>query len=243
MSKLLQLRWGGATIIALVATLIFALSAWSWAQDKPAAAPDKPNPPYRGIKEIKNPQRWDNSDQKVEVLYFFWYGCGTCKDVDGQVNAMASRLPEGVRFKKVAAAFRENPDWSEHAKLFWALDNMGLEPKLRQAVFNAVQPSREVPTQLLSVNSQKAFARANHLNLVEFEQRLNEPLTRNMVEKTYAYLDAVDLGSVPSFVVNGRYVVSIEGRRPPTDFTGAAEKLALEELAKGAGEKKPAPAK
>jgi thiol:disulfide interchange protein DsbA len=231
----------------LASFLVLALGSWAQAQDKAVSPPAKaegtifanpiakPTPPYRSVKEIKKPQRWDESDQKVEIVYFFWYGCPTCKAIDGIITELTANLPEGIRFKRVPAAFRENSEWSAHATLFWALENMGVEEKLHEAVFKAVQPGEEIghgPVQLLSPDSQKAFAKANKLDAKEFAQRLTEPLNGNALQKTYSYLDKVEMESVPAFVVNGRYVVSIEGRRPISDFPNQALWLAFEELAK-----------
>jgi thiol:disulfide interchange protein DsbA len=216
-------------------------SAQAEAQDpaqtppKDPAQAEKPAPPYKSTKPAATVRRWDDSDDKVEVLYFFWYGCPTCKMIDEEVSEMAQRLPEGVRFQKLPAAFAENPDWRAHANLFWALESLGVEKDLHSSVFNAVQPGAEGshgPTQLLSAESQKSFAKANKLDPVKFGQILASPFVQNQLSRIFDYLDAIDLSSVPAFVVNGRYLVYVEGRRPITDFTREAERLALEELAK-----------
>jgi thiol:disulfide interchange protein DsbA len=201
-------------------------------------AQDGPKTPYRAVKEIENPKRWDDSDQKVEVLYFFWYGCPTCKMIDDLVSEVEGKLPEGTRFLKLPAAFRENPEWRAHADLFWALESLGAEKRLHSAVFKAVQPGDENshgPVQLLTAESQKAFARANKLNPDDFAKTLASPFVQNQGDKIYDYLETVDLNAVPAFIVNGRYIVSIESRRPISDFVLEAERLAKEELAKAKG--------
>ncbi|MDR2142319.1 MAG: thiol:disulfide interchange protein DsbA/DsbL [Deltaproteobacteria bacterium] len=207
------------------------------AQNQPKADQVDPpvRPPYRSVQEIAKPRLWDTSDQQVEVLYFFWYGCPTCKLIDAQVSEMARSLPPGIRFKKLPAAFEENPEWQAHARLFWALDSLGLEEGLHQDVFLAVQPGEEVghgPVQLLTPDSQKAFARAHKIDARKFAAALDSQVNQLQLKKTFDYLDSVALGSVPSFIVNGRYIVNIESRRPLTDFLNEAARLAKEELAK-----------
>jgi thiol:disulfide interchange protein DsbA len=228
-------------VLSRLIVLLIALSFWGqgvvWAQENTAQAP-----PYKAVETIKNPKRWDDADKKVEVLYFFWYGCPTCKMIDPLVNEMAQSLPEGVTFRKLPAAFEENAEWQSHANLFWALQNLGLEEGLHTAVLDAVQPESGAngghgALQLLSPESQKAFARANRLDAQEFEKSLNSPLTYNMLQKTFSYLDSIDLNMVPCFVINGRYLVTIQSRRPITDFVNEAKRLALAELNKPAGAK------
>ncbi|MDR1086058.1 MAG: thiol:disulfide interchange protein DsbA/DsbL [Deltaproteobacteria bacterium] len=216
----------------LTALLVFAWQSGLWAQDNSTAPPA----PYKATTEIKSPKRWDDSDKRVELLYFFWYGCPTCAMIDEQVSEMVKTLPAQIRFQRLPAAFNENEDWQSHARLFWALQNLGQEEKLHSAVFQAVQPGGPMgghgPLQLLSPESQKAFARANKIDPAEFENSLKSPLTYNMMQKTMDYLNAIDLVYVPSFIVNGKYNVTIEPRRPITDFIKEAEKLTLEELIK-----------
>jgi thiol:disulfide interchange protein DsbA len=171
----------------------------------------------------------------VELLYFFWYGCPTCQMIDDQVSQMAATLPEGVRFLKLPAVFELDNDWGVHANLFWALENMGVEKDLHTKVFYAVQGEPgggHGPLRLLSPESQKTFAKANKLNMKDFDASLKAPFVKNQLQRTVSYLDAVELASVPSFIVNGRYIVSIESRRPIEDFFNEAARLAKEELAK-----------
>jgi thiol:disulfide interchange protein DsbA len=219
--------------------------------DSPSeAAAEKPKDkaPYQAVKPIDKPQRFDPKDGEVELLYFFWYGCPTCKMIDDEISAMGDRLPEGVRFRKLPAAFLENPEWMTHATLFWALESLGLEKGLHKAVFQAVQPGEEPshgPLQLLSKEAQKSFAKANKLDAKAFSQALDSAFVSDQVQKTRAYVDGIELGAVPSFVVNGKFIVTIQSRRPIEDFAQEAERLALAELAaaKAAPAKPIAPAK
>lgn len=205
--------------------------------DNPAPSADKPMAPlpYEAVNTIKKPQRWEESKNgEVEVLYFFWYGCPACKGIDDMVTVMASRLPEGIKFKKLPAAFVDDSEWMVHASLFWALESLGVEEKLHKAVFQAVQPGESLshgPLQLTAKESQKAFAKANNLDLTTFSLALDSPFVYNMSRKTLAYVNAVDLSSVPSFVVNGKYIVNIQPKRPIGNFFHEVERLASAELA------------
>ncbi|MDR1394874.1 MAG: thiol:disulfide interchange protein DsbA/DsbL, partial [Deltaproteobacteria bacterium] len=206
------------TIFLVFLGTFFFLGQVLAAQDsKTAPAPQVSE--YRGNQKIRAPKRWDGSSNKVELIYFFWYGCPTCTAIDEKVSAMAASLPEGITFKKIPAAFRENPEWSAHAKLFWALESLGQEEKLHSKVFSAVSPGGgHGPVQLLSAASQRAFAIANQIPAKDFTAALESPLVRNMLAKTYDYLDHIELNSVPSFAVNGKILVNIDPRRPVDDF-------------------------
>ncbi|MDR1872907.1 MAG: thiol:disulfide interchange protein DsbA/DsbL [Deltaproteobacteria bacterium] len=226
-----------AIVIAVLAVIFVGGENFALAQGQ-ATTTDKVDPPvksgpYRAVKDIAKPQKWDSADQKVELLYLFWYGCPTCQMIDEMVSEMGATLPPGIRLTKLPAVFDVNNEWGVHAKLFWALENLGLEKDLHTKVFLAVQGAPgggHGPLQLLSIDSQKTFAKANKVNVKDFEATLNSPLVENQLRKTASYLEAVDLGSVPSFIVNGKYIVSIEGRRPITDFINEAARLAQKEL-------------
>ncbi|MDR0547942.1 MAG: hypothetical protein LBI10_00790, partial [Deltaproteobacteria bacterium] len=93
------------------------LAAQVWAADPPKS--EKPMPqPYRSVKVIDKPRLWSPASDQVEVIYFFWYGCPTCKMIDGLVDELAARLPKEVKLTKLPMAFQENPEWQTHAKLF-----------------------------------------------------------------------------------------------------------------------------
>ncbi|MDR1395031.1 MAG: thiol:disulfide interchange protein DsbA/DsbL [Deltaproteobacteria bacterium] len=186
---------------------------------------------YRGIRRFDPLRQWDESSKKVELIYFFWYGCPTCAGIDQKVSEMAAALPEGITFKMVPAPWQENSELTFHAKLFWALEVLGLERKLHSKVFSTVFPDGDRgPANLFSSSSQEAFAIANQIPVKDFNAALESPFVRNMLEKTADYLRRIGLDSLPAFVVNGKFLVPMDPRLTEDQFLSAAFSLAVHEL-------------
>ncbi|MDR1394763.1 MAG: hypothetical protein LBK52_01145, partial [Deltaproteobacteria bacterium] len=199
------------------------------AQDsKTAPAPQVSD--CRRVQNIKAPER-DESSKDVELAYFFWYGCATCAAIDEKVSAMAASLPEGITFKRLPAAFLGNQELTSHAKLFWALESLGQEGRLHSKIFSAVLPGgSQGPVQLVSPASQEAFAAANQIPAKDFTAALESFYVRKMLAKTYDYLNGIELDSVPTFVVNGMYRVTIDPSHTEDTFINVAYQLAVDVL-------------
>ena len=95
--------------------------------------------PVEGTHYVKLSQRAPVSAPagKVEVVEFFWYGCGHCHHFDPFLNAWIAKLPADVAFRRVPIAFRENP-FVTHQRLYYTLEGMGLLGSLHGKVFNAI---------------------------------------------------------------------------------------------------------
>ncbi|MDR1395951.1 MAG: thiol:disulfide interchange protein DsbA/DsbL [Deltaproteobacteria bacterium] len=216
-------------LLVFLATIIFLGQVLAAQDSKTSPTPEVLN--YGRIQKIKSPKPWDGSSKKVELIYFFWYGCPTCKAIDEKVSVMAAFLPEGITFKKLPAAFRENQEWTAHAKLFWALESLGLERRLHSKIFSAVSPGGgHGPVQLVSPASQEAFAMANQIPAKDFTAALESPLVRNMLAKTDDYLGHIELNSVPAFIVNDELLVTIDSRYNVDIFLSVVSQLAVDAL-------------
>ncbi len=76
---------------------------------------------------------------KIEVIEFFWYGCPHCFHIEPYVEAWAAKLPKDVNFRRAHVVWQGRNDIIAHAKIFIALNTMGIAGKYQQAVFNAIQ--------------------------------------------------------------------------------------------------------
>ena len=97
--------------------------------------------------------------EKIEVIEFFWFGCGHCYSLENQLNSWEKKLSSGVDF------WRSPITWNEmaktHAKLFYKIrraETFGLKYEVRGVpafVVNGkykVSASRDVGTnELLDV--------------------------------------------------------------------------------------------
>ena len=179
-------------------TLLMLLMLW------PAAvgAADKLDfQPGREYVELPGtPVLSETDDGRIEVLAFFWYGCGSCYFVDPEVSAWASRLPADVRFRRLPASF--NPTVNFHARIFMTLKALGLDHQVDLSVFELFQDQRR------PVNKPEDLPRlAKHLKIDE--KKLIETFNSAEVDASMDQLDklmlAYDLPGVPAMVIDGRY--------------------------------------
>jgi len=79
---------------------------------------------------------------RLEVIEFFWYGCSHCYTIEPVMAAWAQKLPKDVNYRRVHVVWPGRSDLEGHARLFLALQAMGLESKYALSVFSAVQRER-----------------------------------------------------------------------------------------------------
>lgn len=162
---------------------------------------------------------------KLEVIQFFWYGCGHCFKIEPYVESWSKTLPADVNFRRVHVMWPGRTDIEGHARIFATLQAMGIDGKYQMAVFNAVQRDRlelrkEGPLndwlkkQGIDQAKYKAAGFSSGMTLKKLEQ----------ISTDYA------VDGVPMFVVNGKYVTSpaMLGKEDGTITRALDELLAME---------------
>lgn len=160
-------------------------------------------------------------DGRVEVISFFWYGCGTCYRIDGLVSDWAASLPSDVRFIRKHVAF--NPPVDVHARVFTTLRAMGLGHEADLKVFNLFIGDHEPVNTLMDL---PRLAKALKIN----EKKLIETFNSSEVDKEMAQLDklmlAYNIEAVPTLVIDGKYVFnSGQTEGGPKGFLAQADSL------------------
>jgi hypothetical protein len=98
--------------------------------------------------------------------------------------------------------------------MFAVLDELGQEKALRSKVFEVVQASSgDHPTGLglVTRGSQEAFAAASGIAAADFNAAYDSPEVEGKMARIRNFVMNADLQSVPSMVINGRYVISFFG--------------------------------
>ncbi|MDR2353548.1 MAG: thiol:disulfide interchange protein DsbA/DsbL [Deltaproteobacteria bacterium] len=185
-----------------------------------ALAQENPNPPKlvlgEDYRETFPPIKLQSdSDVPLEVAYFFWYGCGTCRKIDPAVNLYMKNLPSDVKFIRAPAAFTDNDLWVQHARVFYALEILGVEQKLHERVFMEIQdkggmdPQGHAMAGLLNLQEFLNFAKNNNISAEDAEAAWNNNRILIILQRTMAFLLNHDVKSVPTCIINGRYVVTV----------------------------------
>jgi protein dithiol oxidoreductase (disulfide-forming) len=182
-----------------IAAVIFAISALlplgAAAQQKYAYSEIKPAVPVE-------------TEGKIEVVEFFWYGCIHCYNLEPAVEKWEKTLPKDVQFRRIPAVF--NDRWAIDASIFYTLEAMGLLEKLHRPLFDAIHQSR------LRTDSQKEFLawlEKQGVDPKKFTETMKSFGVQSKMRRAAQLTALYKIDGTPAMAVNGRYTVSTEQGR------------------------------
>ncbi len=156
---------------------------------------------------------------KIEVVEFFWYGCPHCDAFEPLVEAWAKTTPAEVVFRKSHVAFRANI--KVHQRMFFALEALGQEAKVRPAIFDALHRQGQA---LDGVANQAALLAKHGVDAAKYEQAYNSMGVLTKCAQAEKLSEAYNIDGVPSLGIGGRFLTSPSmagiGQRLPEDELG-----------------------
>ncbi|MDR2459362.1 MAG: thiol:disulfide interchange protein DsbA/DsbL [Deltaproteobacteria bacterium] len=172
-----------------------------------------------------------DTNTPLELVYIFWYGCGTCRRMDPSIDQFAKNLDPDVTFVKIPAMHAPNISWMTHARLFYALDYLGVEKELHQEVFVEVQDRGGMDDEghrlagLSNLDSMSSFAEKHGIKREDFLAAYNSPEVEARMQSALAFIDNLDIPSVPAMAVDGRWAFTLQGAKGIGYFFQTAIKL------------------
>lgn len=142
---------------------------------------------------------------KVEVVDVFWYGCGGCFAMSPYMASWKASKPAAAEYVQLPASF--NPNWQPHARLHYATRALGISDQTHTAIFREYHVNRnplntpELMVEFLAgygISEDDARAALTSFS-VDAEMRAGDVRARRY-----------QLGFVPAYVVNGKYVIGVE---------------------------------
>ena len=175
------------------------------------AALAMPEPAEEGTdyKRLSKPVAVETGN-KIEVAVFFWYGCPHCNQLDPALEKWAKKLPPDAVLHPIPAIFK--PDWIHAAKLYYALDDLGVRNRLHGKVFEAYHKDKldlDDEAQLM------AWVKKQGLDQTKFKAAYKSfsSHTRAMKgsQKVFNAFSAaaVERPGVPALLVDGKYITSV----------------------------------
>ena len=147
------------------------------------------------------------SNGKLEVIEFFWYGCPTCRELEPLIKEWTSTLPHNVSFQRVHVVWTGRSDVAEHAKIFYALQSMGVLENHHQKIFDAIQKDG---IELRQPTSMSKLLEDNGIDSKIFFSFYGKPGDVSQpVESLQKITKLYDVDAVPLFVGNGKYVTGL----------------------------------
>ncbi len=143
---------------------------------------------------------------KIEVVEMFWYGCPHCYRLEPHVNKWKKNLPADVEFIHLPSIL--NPGWALHAKAFFAMQEMGIDEKLHEALFKAIH---EQGRNLNSEDAIVRFANTQGIDGEALRKNMNSLPVDKKVREARKLGKEYGLTGVPSLMVAGKYKVLSTG--------------------------------
>ncbi|MEM8844045.1 MAG: thiol:disulfide interchange protein DsbA/DsbL [Pseudomonadota bacterium] len=145
----------------------------------------------------------DNTDAKHEVVELFWYGCPHCYEFEPAINEWKMNKADDVVFVRVPAIF--NPRWEQHARAYYALEQMGELEKGHELIFSGLH---EQGRALRDVDSMARFLATNGIDEANFRENFNSFAVETKVNRAKELVRDYQITGVPTVIVDGEYKVS-----------------------------------
>jgi thiol:disulfide interchange protein DsbA len=154
--------------------------------------------------EIKPPVQVE-TEGKIEVLEFFWYGCIHCYNLEPLLEPWVKKLPREAQFRRVPAVFNER--WAHDATIFYTFETLGVLEKLHRPFFDAIHLNR------LRTDDPKALAewlQKQGLDPNKFTETMKSFGVQSRMRRAAALTTAYKVDGTPSLAVQGRYTIGAD---------------------------------
>lgn len=171
-----------------------------------AIAAASPDHPVEGTDYLvlENPQPAE-AGGKVEIIEFFGYFCSHCRSFDAGLIPWIKKQRNQVAFRRVHINYNDNMALQQ--RLFYTLSAMDkLTNALHHDIFDAVQVKR---TRLRNESQLADFAQKNGIDRQAFLDMYRSFTVRSLCDGAIQLQNACRIESVPTIIIDGRYVTSL----------------------------------
>lgn len=140
------------------------------------------------------------------VTEIFWFGCGHCYAFEPLLNHWVAGKPDSFQFTRTPMIWDANT--KEHARLFYTARALGVLDAMHARVFNEIH---EKGNYLLDANSAGALFGDFGVDKATFEKTYASFGVDAELRKTESMLREIVSPSVPALIVNGKYLINIQG--------------------------------
>lgn len=163
---------------------------------------------------------------KIEVVELFWYGCPHCYSFEPTINPWAEKLPSDVNFKRIPAMF--GGPWDAHGQMFLTLEAMGVEHKVHNAVFEAIQKQGK---RLTKPDEMADFLATQGVDKDKFLATFNSFAIQGQIKQAKELAQKYGVQGVPTLIVNGKYRFDLGSTGGPEATLNVADQLIAKERA------------
>jgi thiol:disulfide interchange protein DsbA len=160
----------------------------------------------------------------VEVVEGFWYGCGHCYALEPRLEAWEKSKPEWIKLRRLPVIWNEVT--REDARLYYAIEGLGLVDKLHAEVFRQIHAKGRPITVIrggrvdaaATEKAAREFLMANGVSAEDFARHYRTFSAENKLRQAENLSRRYLLDHTPMMVVHGKYLTDQE-------MAGGAEQM------------------
>lgn len=168
---------------------------------------------------------WDTGSDDVVVYEFFSYMCPHCNTFQPYVKRLEDDLPEGIRLQRIPVVFY--PQWRPHAQAYYTFEAMDILDQVHAPFFAAIHQHKK---RFRNIEDVADWAAASfNVDKDKFLSTAKSFMVDGQIRKGMQMMQAMNVTSTPTLVVNGKYSPNTQQMRSRNDIIKVAEALALKE--------------
>lgn len=142
---------------------------------------------------------------QVEITEAFWYGCPHCYALDPYLESWRKQgKPAYVNFVRIPVIWNDRT--RIHARVFYTAELLGKLDELHGAIFDEIHVNKNP---LSSPESIAKFFAAHGVDADAFEKAFASFGVEESLKKATALNERYRVDSVPTIVINGKYVTDV----------------------------------
>ena len=148
----------------------------------------------------------DKASPDSGVVEFFSYFCPHCYQFESVVHQLKPTLPSDKAFSRAPVPFLGRSMGPELQKAYAMAVLLKVDDKITPALFNLIHQQRQAPQSRDDVK--KLFA-AQGISNEQYDNNIDSMPVTLMVSEFDSAIEKFGIHAVPSFVVNGKYLVKV----------------------------------
>ena len=170
--------------------------------------------------DIVSPVLRTSNTEKIEVMEFFWFGCGHCYTFEPLLAAWKKTLADDVVFKGSPAIW--NSTMEIHAKVFYTAEVLGISEKINPVIFRAINQDRRP---LTAESDIATLFESSGVLRSDFFDAFNSFGVGSQVRQASSRARSAKITGTPEIVINGKYRISTRKAGNQTNMLKIADYL------------------
>lgn len=141
-----------------------------------------------------------SSEEKIEVVELFWYGCPHCYHLEPFVENWLKNKPVDVEFVRLPAIL--GPGWELLAKGYYTAELLGVLDNIHRPLFDAIH---EQKIKINDESALRAFFMKQGIPAADFDKTFNSFAVAVKVNNSRMMTRRYAITGVPTLIVNGKY--------------------------------------